>query len=308
MDKKIKTFLSIILGGYLSSLGFYFIWYWSTGYSVFNEMRYSDTYLLEIAAVVFGITLIYFLSFLLILNARALQDFWSMFFIISIITLLTFFLIPSSYYASYHFERAKEKVRIERAKEKVRTENEHIKEIEAKLNEANKKNYTSEKFITGLKATLSSVREENAELKKQLDEITGKTKSLKEEQETKGDIVAQAKSNKVFSTIKTHSGVGETDLVTKNQEIIFKVQIISSDSRIEINSPQFKWLKNVWEYKDSGLYKYTVGNYKDLKSASALQSEVRRMGFSNAFVVAFRNGKRIPVREAQRLLNSSVYE
>ena len=65
-------------------------------------------------------------------------------------------------------------------------------------------------------------------------------------------------------------------------------------------------LKNVWEYKDSGLYKYTAGNQKDLKSASALQSELRRKGFSGAFVVAFNNGKRIPVREAKKLL--TVYE
>ena len=302
MDKKIKTFLSIILGGYISSLGFYFIWYWTKGYPLFNEMRYSDTYLLEIAAVVFAITVIYFFSLLLILNARSLQKFWTSFFLISIITLLTFFLIPASYYASYHFERAKEKVRIERAKEKVRTENERMKEIEAKLNEAIKKNYDFEKFITGLKATLNSERKENDKLRKQLNETIRKTKSLEEEHKIERDVVVQTKSNKVFSKIKTNSEVGNTDSVTKNQEIIFKVQIISSDTPLATNSPQFNGLKNVWEYREDGLYKYTVGNEKDLKTASALQLEFRNKGFSGAFVVAFKNGKRIPVREAQRLL------
>ena len=306
MDKKIKTFLSIILGGYLSSLGFYFIWYWTKGYPLFNEMRYSDTYLLEIATVVFAITVIYFFSLLLILNARSLQNFWTSFFLISIITLLTFFLIPSSYYASYLFERAKEKVRIERAKEKVRTENEHMKEIEAKLNEAIKKNDDFEKFITGLKATLNSERKENDKLRKQLNETTRKTKSLEEEHKIERDVVVQTKSNKVFSKIKTNSEVGNTDSVTKNQEIIFKVQIISSDTRLAPNFPQFKGLKIIWEYKENGLYKYAVGNQKDLKAASALQSEFRRKGFTGAFVVAFKNGKRIPVREAKKLL--TVYE
>jgi len=307
MDKKLKMSLSIILGGYISSLGFYFTWYWTKGYNLFNEMRYSDTYLLEIAAVVFAITVIYFFSLLLILSARSLQEFETSFFLISIITLLTFFLIPSSYYASYHFEKAKEKVRIERAKEKVRTEKKRMKEIEAKLNEAIKKNYTFEKFIKGLKATLKFVREENVKLRKQLNEIIRKTKSLEEENNTKGDVVVQAKPNnrfsKINSKIKLNSEVGNTDSGTKNQEIIFKVQIISSTTRLATNSPQFKGLKNVWEYKDSDLYKYTVGNQKDLKSASALQSEFRRKGFSGAFVVAFKNGKRIPLREAKRLLN-----
>ena len=62
-------------------------------------------------------------------------------------------------------------------------------------------------------------------------------------------------------------------------------------------------LKNVWVYEDGGLYKYTVGKEKDLKSAYLLQSELRRKGFVGAFVVAFKNGKRIPVRNARKLLN-----
>ena len=303
MDKKLKMSLSIILGGYISSLGFYITWYWTKGYYLFNEMRYSDTYLLEIAAVVFAITVIYFFSLLLILFAKSLQEFWTSFFVVSIITILTFFLIPSSYYASYHFERAKEKIRIERDKEKVRKENIRMKEIEAKLNEANKKNYTSEKFITGLQATLKSAREENVKLREQLNEKIRKTKSLEEENKTKEDVAVQAGSNKDFSKIKINSEVIKTDSDTKNQGVIFKIQIISSSTRLATNSPQLKGLKNVWEYKDNGLYKYTVGNQKDLKSASVLQSEFRRKGFSEAFVVVFKNGKRIPLREALKFLN-----
>ena len=178
-----------------------------------------------------------------------------------------------------------------------------MKEIEAKLNEANKKNYTSEKFITGLQATLKSAREENVKLREQLNEKIRKTKSLEEENKTKEDVVVQAESNKDFSKIKINSEVIKTDSDTKNQGVIFKIQIISSSTRLATNSPQLKGLKNVWEYKDNGLYKYTVGNQKDLKSASVLQSEFRRKGFSEAFVVVFKNGKRIPLREALKFLN-----
>jgi hypothetical protein len=88
-----------------------------------------------------------------------------------------------------------------------------------------------------------------------------------------------------------------------NEKIIFKVQVLSSENPLESNSTPFKGIKNVWEYKDGGLYKYTIGNKRDIQSASALQSEIRKKGFSDAFVVAFKNGKRIPVREALRLLN-----
>jgi N-acetylmuramoyl-L-alanine amidase len=87
-----------------------------------------------------------------------------------------------------------------------------------------------------------------------------------------------------------------------NQEIIFKVQVLSSGKPLDLDSQRFKGLKNVWEYKDGNLYKYTIGNKRDIQSASTLQSELRKKGFSDAFVVAFQNEKRMHVRKALKLL------
>jgi len=113
--------------------------------------------------------------------------------------------------------------------------------------------------------------------------------------------MVEAKSKKVdFEEKKKNQENVATDPGNINKEIIFKVQALSSENPIGSNSPRFKGLKNVWEYKDGGLYKYTIGNKRDIQSASALQSELRKKGFSDAFVVAFKNGKRIPVREALR--------
>jgi hypothetical protein len=95
----------------------------------------------------------------------------------------------------------------------------------------------------------------------------------------------------------------DTEDIQITNEIIFKVQILSSKNPLELNSPWFKGLKNICEYKDSGLYKYTIGNNKDIKSASELQSELRKKGFGDAFVVAFQNGERIPLIKALRFLN-----
>ncbi len=281
MKSKMPLFF-ILLAGYISSLVVYLIWYHTIpNFSIFGK-TITDSPNMKI--VVVAITALYLFLYFLILSIRSFQTAWKSFFLVSIITILTFFLIPSVYYARYHFERVKEK---------VMTEKKRMKEINAKLNKA----------ITELQAKLESERKENDKLRKQLNETIRKTNSLEKEHKTKGDVVVQAKSNKDFSKIKINSEVVNTDSDTKNQEIIFKVQIVSSSTRLATNSPQFKGLKNVWEYKDSSLYKYTVGNQKDLKSASALQSEFRRKGFSGAFVVTFQNGKRIPVREALMLLN-----
>ena len=303
MDNQLKTPFLIVLGGYIFSIGYYFIWYWVTGYDLINPMRYIGIYVLDIAVVIFVITVIYFFTLLLIWYTGALQNFWTSFFVVSIITLLTFFLIPSSYYASYQIEKAITKVGIQRNKENAQTEQKRMKEIQAKLNEATKKNITNDRFIMGLKSTLDSLRKEKANLKEQLNQKNKKIQSLEAEIKTKEDIVAPAKSIKNFSETDITPKKVNTKVDTKNQEIIFKVQIVSSSTPLAKNSSQFKKMESVWEYKDNGLYKYTVGNQKDIKSAYALQVELRKKGFSGAFVVAFINGKRIPVREAEKLLN-----
>ena len=290
---KSKTSLFFIsFAGYIFSLTVYLVWYYTIPqFSIYGN-NITDSPSMTI--VVVAITALYLFLYLLILSIRSFQKPWGSFLLVSIITLLTFFLIPFVYYARHSFERANEK---------IHTEKKHMKEIKAKLESAITINGAANKIITELQSKLEFERKENDELRKQLNEIIRKTKSSGKEHKTKEDIVIRAKSNKDFSKIEIHSKVGNTDLDIKNQEIIFKVQIISSSTRLATNSPKFMGLKNVWEYKDSGLYKYTIGNQKDLKSASALQSEFRKKGFSGAFVVAFTNGKRIPVKEAQKLLN-----
>ena len=291
---KSKMPLFLLLAGYLFSIAVYLIWY----YALWNYSKYekniTDAPNMEIVVVVIVITALYLFLFFLILSIRSLQTPWQSFFIVSLITLLTFFLILSFYHARYQFEKAKEK---------KRTEKKRIKKIEAELINAVKTNDAVNESIKELQSKLEAERKENDKLRKQLNEITRKTKFLQEEHKTKEYVIIHAKSKKALSEIKINSELGNNDSDTKNQEIIFKVQIISSSTRLATNSPKFKGLKNVWEYKDNGLYKYAVGNQKDLKSASALQSEFRRNGFDEAFVVAFQNGKRIPVRKAIRLLN-----
>ena len=113
--------------------------------------------------------------------------------------------------------------------------------------------------------------------------------------------MVEAKSKKVdFEAKKKNQENVAAESGNINKEIIFKVQVLSSENPLGSDSLRFNGLKNVWEYQDGGLYKYTIGNKRDIQSASALQSELRKKGFSDAFVVAFKNGKRIPAREALR--------
>jgi F0F1-type ATP synthase membrane subunit b/b' len=284
--KSNKPLLSLI-AGYISSLVGYLIWYYKIWHYSQYQKNITHAANMDIVAFVFGITALYLFLYYLILSIRTFQTPWNSFFLVSITTLLIIFLIPSVYYARYQFTRAEEK---------------SLKEREAKLNNAIAENDAAKNYTAELQVKLGSEHKNNDKLRKQLNKTISKTKSL-EEDRIKEDVVVGLKANEDYSKIKINSEVGSYDSDTKNQGIIFKVQIIASSTRLETNSPQFNGLKNVWEYKDSGLYKYTVGNQKDLKSAYWLQSELRDKGFVGAFVVAFKNGKRIGLREAKKLLN-----
>lgn len=84
-------------------------------------------------------------------------------------------------------------------------------------------------------------------------------------------------------------------------QVIFRVQIETSETKIPSNSSRFK-NHHVFEYLQDKLYKYTVGEFvNNYKAANDFKNEVRKNDFPNAFVVAFQNGERISLEKAIKL-------
>ena len=82
-------------------------------------------------------------------------------------------------------------------------------------------------------------------------------------------------------------------------KIEFKIQIFASQDPIYIVPANFKGLENVEEYIDEGLYKYTFGIAEDFEySRDVLLNQMKRLGYQDAFVVAFINGKRTSILKA----------
>jgi len=84
-------------------------------------------------------------------------------------------------------------------------------------------------------------------------------------------------------------------------KVIFRVQVETSDRKIQLDDPQFKGLE-VFEYKQNGIYKYTVGNFiNDYNGAINYRREILKKGFTGAFIVAFFNNERIILEKAIKL-------
>ena len=84
--------------------------------------------------------------------------------------------------------------------------------------------------------------------------------------------------------------------------LVFRVQI--GAFKTQLANDAFKGLSPLnGETAGNGYIRYTAGNFTKFENAGAVKNDLRNLGYSDAFVVAFFNGKRITVAEAIALLN-----
>ena len=78
---------------------------------------------------------------------------------------------------------------------------------------------------------------------------------------------------------------------------VFKVQVLASNHKLKANDRQLDGLKEVDYYMDGGLYKYTVGSSEDYNAIYRLRKEIVDR-YPKAFIIAFKNGRRVDVQAA----------
>ena len=88
--------------------------------------------------------------------------------------------------------------------------------------------------------------------------------------------------------------------VKLNSKPIFKIQILASQKPIPAKSRQFKGLSPIEHYKEKGFYKYTYGSSTDYNKIRQLKRSRTDHKFKDAFIIAFKNNKKMDVNEAIR--------
>ena len=88
-----------------------------------------------------------------------------------------------------------------------------------------------------------------------------------------------------------------------NTNIIYKVQISASSRKLELRSYNFKGLNNLSRIKDENLYKYFYSSSNKLDLIKQKKKYARYKGFSNAYIVGFRDGKLFEVDQKCNVQN-----
>lgn len=147
---------------------------------------------------------------------------------------------------------------------------------------------------------MKQMTEEKANLSSQLNILNNEYNVLKinlykREQELH---LSQSKIEDLRQRVKTREI--QLGLLTEegehwNSGVIFKVQI---GALRPSDFPDKKERTHTLEVEDGGRYmQYVLGNFRDYREADALKKHMRKIGMTRAWIVPYKNGERVPLKE-----------
>jgi N-acetylmuramoyl-L-alanine amidase len=87
-------------------------------------------------------------------------------------------------------------------------------------------------------------------------------------------------------------------VVASTSDIEFRVQIAASSKDLAPKPSNFKGLPSITKEKEGNLFRYYYGSTSDYNSIRKLEEEAKKKGYTSSFIVAFKQGKKIPLADA----------
>ncbi len=104
--------------------------------------------------------------------------------------------------------------------------------------------------------------------------------------------------------VKEEKNEAQNDDKDTDGKPMFKVQILASSKDLSTTSSNFKGLEGIDSYKEGGLIKYTYGASTDYNEIYRLRKSILDK-FPEAFIIAFKNGEKMDVRQAIKEFKSN---
>ncbi|MGN7514704.1 MAG: N-acetylmuramoyl-L-alanine amidase family protein [Allomuricauda sp.] len=103
---------------------------------------------------------------------------------------------------------------------------------------------------------------------------------------------------------KQTSNTTETDVQNVVQAsdtgLVFKVQLMASGKSIALTGSNFNGLNDLSKEPYKNLYRYMYGNASTYEEAKRLKENADAKGYTTSYIVAYKNGKRVPVTAAMK--------
>jgi N-acetylmuramoyl-L-alanine amidase len=169
-------------------------------------------------------------------------------------------------------------------------------------------NRQEEKYLTsesGRNEIAQSVLKAIVEYKAEVEGDFSQLKLVRDEENGDNNLIADT-SGKIYVKQAEHLDSvnktiekGSNDSISKtNAGTIFKVQITASENLISIKDPRFGGIQDITiDKNDKGINRYVIGNYSSFQDCQNRLAVLRKKGYKDAFIVAYKEGNRIPLNQ-----------
>ena len=169
-------------------------------------------------------------------------------------------------------------------------------EITQKEEEPKEKEVVEKEIEKLVESTTPPVQEE---LKETIPVVVKKEPEAQEVDKT----VIEAPVQKTAEETEVVIPIAKTDKPVSKPQVIFKVQIMASAKNLELKPQNFKGLGRISQESYKNLYRYMYGITNSYKEAEMLKSNADMKGYTSSYIVAYKEGVRIPVTKALKYVS-----
>jgi len=128
----------------------------------------------------------------------------------------------------------------------------------------------------------------------------GSTITTTPSESTKETIIDQQPTNQHTPTAPTVTEDNSSS--TTSNELVYKVQIAVTSKVLDTRRAPYNSFKNITYERQNNLYKYMVGLHNNYQNAKNELDNLKKHGFHDAFIVIYKQGKRLSTSEAKMYL------
>jgi len=119
----------------------------------------------------------------------------------------------------------------------------------------------------------------------------------------------QANRRTTFSIIEEESSIPKNIHVAKKEDstgLVYKIQIVSTSKIKDLQNDFDDIINNItnidiYQINAGAMYKYEVGDRFTFNKANLLKSKLRKLGYSDCFIVSYHNDEKIPISKAREM-------
>lgn len=113
-----------------------------------------------------------------------------------------------------------------------------------------------------------------------------------------------APSNRVAKAVdNSNHSPAATSARARQQNIRFCVQLAASPKPLSTSTPKWQQVSyRIEVIQENSLFKYQARHFLNFQQAFAAKLQVQKQGFNDAFIVAYKNGEKIPLQQARKEL------